>query len=240
MTKPVHHALNRRTDRTRRDCRPVDHHDGQAQQMGRVNFCPRPTSTRILGHDPFHAMFAHQFNITFQPEGSAINDNFGLGQWQRPLGWIDQSQQIVVLRGQGKLGQMLSSDGQKNPGRRLGQGGGGGGDVGHAGPVALPRRPFQRHKRNPGQGCRLNRIAAHPGGKGVGGINDMADGFGAQIVGQPCHPAKPANPLGQGLRHGCRRATGIGKHRIDPSRSQCAGQQTGLGRAAQKQDACHG
>ncbi len=47
--------------------------------------------------------------------------------------------------------------------------------------------------------------------------------FGLQIAHQPSHTAKPANPLGQGLRHRVRRATGIGKHRIHPGIGQGCG-----------------
>ena len=64
--------------------------------------------------------------------------------------------------------------------------------------------------------------------------------LGLQKGDEPGNPAKTADPLGQGLRQGLRRAPGIGKHGVHPSRGQSAGHQAGLGRAAQQKDAVHG
>ena len=243
MTQPVHDPGHRRKTGPVGQSRPLNQDDLQAQLPGSGQLGLGPAAPGVFGNDDPAAMRLQQGQILIQSKGSAGHDNFAIGQGQRPRR-VHQSQQIVVLGGRPEQAQMLPPDGQKDPGRRLRQGAGGFLDCLDTGPLITGHRPpcraFQCSKRHRRQTARLDCILAHSGGKRVRCIDDMADHLGLQIGNKPGNSAKTADPLGQGLRQGLRRAPGIGKHGVHPSRGQSAGQQAGLGRAAQQKDAVHG
>ena len=244
MTKPCHHLCHGSAYGSCGQGLPVDHDDRQAQQPRRVDLGAGPRTTGILGDNDLDLVLAQQVHIIFQPERPAGYDDFGIGQRQRRRWRIDKAQQIMVLRGAGEVVKVLASDGKKDPrpGRWLGTCGGL--DVRHSDPVVLrPRRPgrtLQGHQVNMAARGRINGIAAHLRGKGMGCVHDMGDPFGCQIVAQTFHAAKAANPLGQGLQKRLRRAPGIGKDRVKAGLRQGARQKAGFRGSAQQKDACHG
>jgi len=244
MTKPGHHIGDLRKDPARRQGGPVDQDDRQAQNARGFQFGGGACATGVLGDDMADAMFAQQGKIAGQIKGATGDDGGGIGQGQGAFGRINQAQQVMVLWLGGKGRKRLFADGQKHPRRAVGQGGDRGRDVGNVGPavtgLSLPRRALQHRQRHIRLGAGRNGIAAHLRGERVGGVNDMADAFRLEIGHQPRHPAKAADPDRQRLRHRRGGTACIGIDRFHPRAGKGAGQQAGLGGAAQKKDACHG
>ena len=78
---------------------------------------------------------------------------------------------------------------------------------------AVPGGPGQRHKRHTGPGAGRHGIAAHLHGKGMGGVDHMADPVLRQI-------AAPDRRSRQSRRPDCGRAGAAGAPR-DPQRTRC-------------------
>ncbi len=244
MMKPVHHVFDRAEHAPRRQSGTVNQDDGQAKGAGRGQLGHGPCAARVLGDDMGDPVIPQQGKVVGKVKGAARNDSLGIGQRKRAFGRIDKAQQIVVPGLCGKGAKGLLADGQKNPRRRIGQRRDGGFGILHVGPLIAglrgPWRAFKGRKRQGQFRAGGDGIHAHPGGEGVGRINDMGDALICQVGHQPRHAAKAADPLGQGLRHGRGRAPGVRKDRICPGICQGAGKQACLGRAAQKKDAWHG
>ena len=221
----------------------VDQDDGQVQVTRRIQLCTRPRTAGVLCDDMGDAMGLQQGQITLQRKGSARDQGRGLGQRQRG-GLVDQPQKVMVLGLYGEIFQILAADGQEYPCRIIGQGRDGTRHIGHALPIVtfgrLPRCAFKRHQRGLGDSGGLNCMAAHLGGKGVGGVNQVGDGFIAQIARQTGNAAKAANALGQGLAQGGFSASGVRENRVNTLISQSFRQIRSLGRAAKQKDAGHG
>ena len=221
----------------------LDHNHWQAQLARRINLRPRALTTRVLGDDMGDAVRLQQIKIALQRKGAARNQRGGMGQGQSG-GLIYQPQKIMMLGLCGEIFQRLAADSQKNPCRFVGQGRDSACHIGHALPKVafggLPRRAFQGQQRNLGDGCGLNRVAAHLGSKGVGRVDQVSDTLSAQIAHQSLYPAKAANALRQGLAQGCFGASGIGKDRINSLFCQSFRQIRRLSCATKQKDAGHG
>ena len=218
------------------------HHDHrQIQGAGGGQLGLGPDSTGVFGDDDVDAVVAQQSKIAGHVEGTA-GDHGGAAGQQGCGRFVDQAQQIVVLRRAGKDANMLAADGQKHAGGLLWQGLCCVVNVLHLAPAGFhrPRRAFQGGKGQVQRGASLKGVTAHLGGKGMGGVDHMGDLFVAQPFGQAIHAAKATYALGQGLGHGYCGATGIGKHRVDPGIGQAFGQKARLGGAAEQKDAVHG
>ena len=221
----------------------VDQDHGQAQGTRRIQFSPRAHTARVLDDDVGYAVRLHQVKIALQRKGTARDQRGGVGQGQSG-GLVNKPQKVMMLRLYGEIFQRLATDGQENPCRIIGQGRNSARHIGHALPrVALrrlPRRAFKGQQRGLGDGCGLNRVPAHLGREGVGRVNQMGDGFLAQIAHQARHPAKAANALGQGLAQGGFGASGIRENRVNALIGHNFRQFGSLGRAAKQKDAGHG
>lgn len=220
----------------------VYQNNGQVQRAGGRELGRSPRTAGIFGHDMSDRMIAQQRRIARHIKGTT-RDN-GRGLRQRDGTGIDKPQQVMMLRLAGKGLQMLSADGQKHAGGCGGQRLHSCIDIRHMGPVVtglrLPRRALQRDQRGAGLGAGGMGIAAHLSSKGMGGIHHMGDAVIVDILHQPRHAAKAADPRGQGLRHGRIGAPRIGKDRIMSRLAKGAGKLAGFGRAAEQEDACHG
>lgn len=244
MSKPCHSFRDRSQHVPGWQGKPVDQDDGQAKGAGcgQLGFGTR--TARVLGDDKADPMVAQQGKVGGKVKGAARDDSLDIGQRKRAFGRVDKAQKVVVLGlcGEGLKG--LFADGEEDPCGRLWQGSNGGFCIWHMGPsvagLGAPRRAFQGNQRKVQFGAGVEGIAAHPRSEGVGRVDDMADALIFQVGDQPRHAAKATYPLGQGLRHGCRRSAGVGKDRIRPGIGKRAGKRTCLGRAAQKKGAWHG
>ena len=221
----------------------VDQDHGQAQFTRRIQLCTRAHTARVLGDDMGDVMGLQQIKIALQRKGAARDQGRDIGQGQSG-GLIHQPQKIMMLGLCGEIFQRLAADSQEHPCRIIGQGRDSARHIRHALPKVafggLPRCAFKSQQRNLGDGCGLNRVAAHLGRKGVGRVDQVSDTLSAQIAHQSLYPAKAANPLGQGLAQGCFGASGIGKDRINALFCQSFRQIRRLSCATKQKDAGHG
>lgn len=243
MTQPIQNLRDRSHRLSRGQTGPVDQNHRQAKPARGNQFGLGAGAARILGYDMRDVMGTQQGLVAFGREWAARDHGLRIRQGQGAFGRIDQPQQIMVLRLGGEGCKMLLADRQKHPGGQIGQGGDGGFQIGHMLPMVpgtcLPGRTFQPQKRYFRLYAGGNRIFAHPGGKGMRGVDHMADRLGAQIVDQPGHTAKPADPRWQRLGDGGCGSACIGKHRIEPGRVHRTRQLACFGRAAQDEESRH-
>ena len=243
MTKPMQDPGHRGESESWGRVGAIDHEDRHPKCARSGQFGIGATAAAVLGDDEVDTMVAEQGEVIFRFKRATGYDDRRTRK-DRRRGWINEAQQVVVMRGGGEQRQGLATDGEKDAG-------GGQGQVVyrffnalHDGPfVALLRLPGRTLKGGEGQGkghtCGSS-VMAHLRGEGMGGVDHMRDLVVSQIGDQAMYAAKAADPLGQGLRHGVGGATRIGKDRVDPSRGKSTGQQAGFGCAAEQKDALHG
>ena len=221
----------------------VDQDDGQGQGAGSVQLGARSGAASVFGDDMGDAVGLQQVKVALQCKRAARDKGRGLRQGQGG-GMIDQPQKVMMLGLCGEIFQVLPPNGQKHPRGGVGQGRNSTRHVGHVVPKValhgLPRGAFKGYKRGFGQGCGPHRVAAHLGGEGMGRVDKVGDGVLVQVIHQPRHPAKAANPLQQGLAQGPFGATGVGKNRVNPLICQGFRQIRRLGCATKQKDAGHG
>ena len=242
--KPVHHPGHAVADQPIGERRSGDHDDRQAKLAGGQKFRLCPRSTGVFSNDSVDLVQAQQVQIVTFRERPARDDRGLVRHRKRAMGWINQAQQIMVLRLAREICQMPTTNGKEHPARRTGQGGSRRRNIWHMCP-AIPRfrgpgEAFQRDEDGGRRRSSLNRVAADLGGKGVGRVDQMGDLFAGQIVGQPLHPAKSAGPNRDRLLRRVGDAPGIGQGGGQPGPAQRHGQQARLGRAAKDQDVGHG
>ena len=243
MTEPAHHPIGIGKNLPWRQLWPINQDHWNLQGSGRRQLGFGPGTPCVFGDDRGDAVIFQKSQVVSLGKRSTGDDGMGVGQGQRCSRHVDQTKQIEVPGLGGELRQILFADGQKHPLWRIGQGCHGCINIGGELPVVAglrrPWRAFQRTKRrSAGQTCG-NGIAAHPGGKGMGCIDNMGDLFGLDIGDQPFNASKPADPLRQGLGKRAYGAPCVGKNRPYPGRSKGAGQLRGFGGSAQQKDAYH-
>lgn len=240
---PTHHLGGVMKCQARRQRRSVDQYHRNLLDQSRFQLGLGADTARVLGDDMRDAVALQQGEVILQPEGTAGDQGCGVGQRQGAFGRIDQTQKIVMLGFGGKSGKRLFADGQKDTARIIGQGGNGGFRIrSHVPVIARPRQPgwtHQRAKRRSRREAGRYSIAADLRGKGVGGIDNMGDLIGANIVRQPHRTAKPTDADRQRLRDRLFGSTRIGKDCVHPGTRQITGQCRGFGRATQEKDARH-
>lgn len=220
-------------------CGSIDHDYRDSKGTGGQQLGLRAGTTRVFGNGTGDAVTAHQRKITLGGKGAAIQHDLMIGKGQRPVGRINQAQQIEMLRVGREFSQMHPPDGQKDTLRRPVQRGNGTFDVGHVGPVVLcgclPRRAGQRDQRCAGLRAGDNGVVAHLRGKGMRRVNHVGDAVIVDVPRQPFSAAKPARALRQRLadwsRNTARQRYGAGQ----PHAVHRVAQGCGLGRAAQDQ-----
>lgn len=231
-------------DPSRRQGRTLDHDHRYALPARRVELCARADTAGVLGHDAADPVRDEERTVVLFGEGAAGDDDLGVGQRQRPIGRIDEAQEVMVVRARGEGRERLAADCQKDPSGPVRQGRGGclsGRDrlpeVARAG---FPGLTLEGAERGSGGGGGGDRVAAHPGGEGMGRIDDMADAFVAKIAGESLYAAEAADAGWQRLGSGRLRSAGIGIDRRDTAVRERAGQIGRFGGASQKEDARHG
>ncbi len=240
MTKPLHDLGHSFNALAWRNGRAVDQQDRNLQRAGGVQFGARAGAAGVLGNYELNAVAFQQIEVAFQREWATRDD--GLRVWQRQGGGrVDKAQQVAVLRMSGKGREILPTDGGENAGRLHRQGGKAGVEIGEVAPdvagLGLPRPAFKGNEGGSGGGAGLDGMVAHLGGERVGGVDDMRDSFGLQIVDKAGCSTKATPALRQGLRQRITGATGVGIDRIHPGIGQRAGHQASLGGAAKQKDA---
>lgn len=238
---PLHHIGHAAHDVAGGDMRAINHDDGQAKGAGGGDLGHGTLAPGVFRDDDFSAMVMHQGGVIGHRKGAACDDEGGVRQGQCISWWIDEAQEIMVLGGGRKGRKVLPPDGQKHAARGWAKGCGGAAKIGHMLPAVFGRGlPWRAFEGEQGGACGLGSeggIRAHLGGEGVGGVNDVGDGFGGDVGLQPCDAAKAAGARGQGLGVGCVSAAGVGIDRIGVIIMQSAGKQASLGDAAKQKDA---
>lgn len=225
-----------------RDNGSVNHQHGQPKMARGVQLGACTCATRILGHDQFGFMRLHQGEIIVQRERAARDNNLRLGH-RDIVGFIHQTQQIVMLGLRGKLLQMHAANSKEHPLGRALQRRNRSRNIRHMMPrvsgTTLPCGTGQRSERNSRLGTSFGRVPAHLRGKRMGGINDMGHRVFRDIARQPIGPAKPADPRRQGLRARIFHPPRVGICGIHPLFAHSFGQGVGLGGAAKNQEMGH-
>lgn len=235
--KPVHDLGNGPAHRPLGQLRPVDHEDRDTERPGRDDLRLGPGSARVLGDQQFRPVRAHQVQIILQPKRATCDDDLGVRQRKVPSRRIDQPGQEAVLREMREVGEMLTADRQEHPLAGTVQRRRGTRDVGNMGPVVLrccrPRRPLESTKRHLGQGAGLQGIAADPGRKGMGRVDDLPDAVALQESRKPLGSSEPADMHGNRLSAGVGHASRIGQKRRPPRLGDGLCQPARFGGAAQ-------
>lgn len=243
MTEPLHHLGHAFHPRPLRQRRPRDHDHGKAERTRSVDFCARAFAPGIAGDNPFDAARAHHLQLTLKSEWPARHDDVGI-EWQCALGRVDESQGVGMLRLRAERRDVLPADGKKDARPIFRQGGDGGRDIRNLDPVIVsrlgPRHTLDRDQRRSACRARGSRVAAHFGRKRMGCINDMRNGFAANIVGKSVRAAESTDAGGQWLVGGVAGASAIGVDRFEARPRNCCSEQIGLSRSAQNEGARHG
>jgi len=222
----------------------VDQNDRQAQGAGSQKFSLRARAASVFRHDQINTMVAQKGGIPVQFERPPRNHSLRVRQGQRPLGRVNQAQQIMVLWSGGESIQRLLANRQKHPRGLFRQRRDRPGQIGHQPPIITsPGTPWHTLKRRQGhasQGTGCYSIRAHPGRKGVGRIHNARDLFSCQEIHQAIDTAKPTDPCGQGLRHRRGSASGIGKQRLIAPGGKGPRQGRGFAGSAQNKGFRHG
>lgn len=240
MIQPVKHLLNRVNFAASGDDWTVNHQNGKGKHPGCYQFCTGTAATCVLGHDKVNPVIAHQCHVTRHIKRPARYHNAEPGEWQRLVRRVDQPQDVMMLGLPREGIQMHPTKRQKNPARRPIQRCRCGSYIGHPRPaVILCRDPCgsgQSNKGYSGNGCRTDRIAAHPGRERVRGINHMGHAIGYQVTHKPVNTAKSTFPHRNGLRFRDRNPPGIGEDRRLATIGQSLRQRARFGCSAKDED----
>lgn len=241
--KPGHHTLQIATDLPRGHRGAGDHHHLQPQLAGGVDFGLRARATCVFRNQNFGAVTAHQGQIIGQRKRATCHFDPRSGQREIRLRYIHHPQQEIMLRKRGESRQMQAPDGQKHPCGRAVERLNGAFDIRNSLPAItrfrLPSRALKGAERHAAQGCGLNRIGADLGGKGVGGIDDLTDILGPQILSQPQSATKAPHPNGNRLGARLIYAARVRQHRRQPLTGELRHEGAGLGGTAKNKGAFH-
>lgn len=228
IQQPAHNFISAVHFMARRDIWAVDHQYLDVKVPGRINLRARPAAARILGNDKINAVLTQKRKIVFVRKRASGDNRMMVGKGQR-FGWlINQSQQIKVLWIVGELGQVHTTDSQKNALWRAGQLRRRIGNIHSSRPAVIFRwHPWcarQCDQRSSGFRTRPNRVATHLRGKGMGGVDHMSNLVFTDKSRQSIGSAKSTNARRQRL----------GFQRLDPSSEGHNGLNTGLGQFARQ------
>lgn len=242
MSQPVQNLIDRRQLVPGRQAGAVDHQDRHTQPPRSIQLGACTRTACVLRNNQFGAVVSHQRNIVFNREGPARDHNTRVGQ-KYSFRFIDQTQQIMMLRPSREILQMHSTYSQKHAPsgtvkRRYSCR-----DIRHTLPaIALlraPSRSGQGGKRNIRRFARSYGIGTHLCCERVRCVDDMRDGVIADVSGQPIDSSEPTHANRQRLRARIVHAPGIGVDCIHPPFGKAASKGVGLGRAAKKQEFGH-
>ncbi len=242
MIKPVQNLIDRRQLVPGRQTGAVDHQDGHIQRPRSVKLGARTRAACVLRNNQFGAVVFHQRNIVFNREGPTRDHYISVGQ-RYSFRFIDQSQQIMMLRLSREVLQMHSTHSQKHALSVTVKRRNSCRDIRHMLPaIALlraPGRSGQSGKRNIRRFARSYGIGTHLCCERVRCVHNMRNRVVADVFGQPVDSSEPTHANRQRLRARIVDAPGIGVDCVHPPFGKAAGQRVGLGRAAKKQEVGH-
>lgn len=207
------HAASRRNER------PLDHDDGQAQSAGGFDFRYGCIAARILGENDFNAVFAKQLDVAAGFERAASFDQRRIGKAERLRWGVYKPDDVTVPWSRQQFGKRKPSEpAEDSPG--LGSNGcncgAGIGDREPAVPVSRrPWRPLYRDQRNAGPGTRLDGVPAHLRGERVGRVHDNVDALSPEITAKAGNAAETTNSRRDWLLFRLSRAAGKRQDRFE-------------------------
>ncbi len=242
MRQPVQNLIHRRQFLPGRQVGTVDHQHRYAERPRSIQLGPCARAARVFGHHKVGAMALYQSKVILIGERAARDDNFGVRQRQNAR-FVDQSQQIVMLRVGRKFRHVHPTHGQKDALSPTGQRGDCRLDIWNLLPaiplLRFPGRASQRNKGNMRAFAGGNRIPAHLRGKGVRCVDHVGNCVVPYVFAQPIDPSESPHAHRQRLSARRVHAPGI---RVDCGNTpvgKAAGQRIGFGRAAKKQEVGH-
>lgn len=206
--EPVYRLLRRRNGRPRRDERALNHDHREAERAGSFYLGHSGIAARVLCQNSLDAMFPKQPNVVLRRERAArLNEDY-IWKFEGRRRQVYQPYDIGMLW----RGLQFSKGEAPNPAeddaRFLSQSGNSRSHVWDAGPI-VTGLPFPCWALHSEKGCACDRssfdgVAAHLGGKGVGGVDQDIDTLFPQITDKPFNAAEPAASCGNrlGLRRG--------------------------------------
>ncbi len=222
--------------------RPLDEHDGQAENARGDDLAVGGLAAGILADDHLDPLFAKKSDLVLHREGAAGQQVFDLRRIERRIDGIDAAHEIAVLR-RGIEGLcLLPADGEEDAARVFPERCDGVGRRGDARPAVavrfVPAMPLQSQKRNAGFKACGAGIGGNLPGEGMRGVDQEIDRLRAEIIDEARHTAEAAAAHRHGLRGGVDRAAGQRKRdgKIVAFR-QARGEFAGFGRSAQYEDA---
>ena len=244
MIQPGANGLDALDLPTRRQRRARNQDHPQAQGSCRRQLGDGTTSSGVFSDQEGDAVPAQQGCVFSLCEGAAGDDETMARQGGRTLRFIDDTQQIVVLRLRRESGQRLPTDRQHDPLRRTREGRHGCRDIRNLQPIIsrlrFPGRPREGQKRDSGEGARGHRVTADLSRERVGRVYQMSDAIVPQIGRQPLDAAETADTARQRLTPRPRHAASVGQRGLQIARRQFPSQVAGFaGPAEYEQVGCH-
>ena len=192
--------------------RPLDQHDGQAEDARGDDLAVCGVPAGILADDDVHAAVPQQVHLRLDGEGTACKQVFDMGRIQRRRDRVDAAHEIMVLRrGVEGLG-LLPADGEEDAARLFAQRRHGLGDRGDARPAVafrfLPAEALQPEKGNAGRAACSAGIGGNLPCEGMGGVDEEIDGLAAKMGRKPLGAAEAAAAHRYGLGRGVECAAG--------------------------------
>ena len=244
MIQPGANGLNAFDLRTRRQRRAGNQDHPQAQGPCRRQLRHGAGPTGILGDQERDSVPTQQGCVFSLREGATRDDETMVRQGGRTLRFIDDTQQIVVLRLRRESDQRLPTDRQHDSLCRPGKSRHGCRDIRNFQPIVsclrFPGRSREGQKRDSREGARGHRVTADLSRERVGRVYQMSDAIVPQIGRQPLDAAETADTARQRLTSWPRHATGVGQRGLQIARRQFPSQVAGFaGPAEYEQVGCH-
>lgn len=244
MIQPGANGLNAFDLPTRRQRRARNQDHPQAQGPCRRQLRHGAGPTGILGDQEVDAMPAQQGGVFSIREGATGGYETMVRQGGRTLRFIDDTQEIVVLRLRRESGQRLTTDRQHDPLRRPRESHHGCRDIRNFQPIVsrlrFPGRPREGQKRDPREGARGHRVVTDLCRKRVSRVYQMGNAILPQIGRQSLDAAETADAARQRLTPRPRHAAGVGQRGPQTARRQFPSQVAGFaGPAEYEQVGCH-
>lgn len=240
MIQPAKDISRRLHFQSGRQRRTRDHNDGQVERSGGVQFRDGTVTTGVFGNDQLHAMLSHQLGIAGDVKRATRNNDRVLRHRRRRGRFVDQPENVMVLRLRREKCQMHATYGQHDPLRWPVQCVDGGRDIGDLMPtICVGRLPWWSGQRNHRYACRFasrDGVATDLLSERVGRIDNMGNLLISQVADQPVHTAEATNAMLDRLRAWPLNASSVRKCRVDVAFGNHLRQIACLGRAAQDQE----
>lgn len=243
MTQPLHHLGDAFCPLPVGQLRALEHDNRQSKLACSVDLGTRAAAAGVPRNDPFDSARAHHLQLAAEREWPAGHDDLRIGKRQRPVGRIDKSQRIGVLRFGAERSDVLPADGKEDAGAFDRQCHHGRSDICHLDPVVArsfdPWLALERDQLCSGRRTGDNRVAADLGRERMRRVDHMGDCFPMNIFGKTRRTAEAADADRQLLIGRGAGASRVGIDRLQPCARDSVGKRMSLARSAQNEGAYH-